>query len=141
MKSLFFSSERERSGTIDGLNLFFGALLGANLGTLDGLSLGDYSRLVVLLAGTVVTLRMVSTSERRRTMFALLGLYLLILAAMTFLPRMQPKGLALDDFHRLTATLAIWILFVATTELSPLRSAGPAAAPPDDGIAEPPAQA
>lgn len=50
-----------RAGAIDGLNLFFGALLGANLGTLDHIRLVEYVQLIVLLAGTVVTVRMVSS--------------------------------------------------------------------------------
>ena len=120
MKSLFVSTPGGKAGAIDGLNLFFGALLGANLGTLDRLPLFEYVKLILLLAATVMTLRMVSTSERRVYMLVVLGAYALLLAGMAMVPELQPKGLALDDLYRLVATLAVWIVFVLGTELSPV---------------------
>lgn len=121
MKSLFLSTPGGKSGAIDGLNLFFGALLGANLGTLENLRLYDYVQLVVLLAGTVMALRMVSTSERRIYMLAVLGLYAVLLAALVTVPALKPEGMAAGDLHRLVATLAVWVLFVLGSELSPVR--------------------
>jgi predicted membrane channel-forming protein YqfA (hemolysin III family) len=106
-------------GAIDGLNLFFGALLGANLGTMQALALRDYVTLVVLLAGTVMVLRMLSTSERRAYMLSLVGVYVAIFAVvLLFVP---PKGISPDDLHRLAATLGIWVLCILGTELSPVR--------------------
>ena len=63
----------EKVGSVDGLNLFFGALLGANLGTMQSLPLLQYGKLVILLAGTVIVLRMISTSERRAKVLALVA--------------------------------------------------------------------
>jgi len=122
MKSLFVSTEGGKAGAIDGLNLFFGALLGANLGTLEGLALSEYVKLVVLLAGTVMALRMVSTSERRSSMLVVLGVYALLLVGMVTLPALKPNGMSDDDLYRLVATLAIWVAFVLGAELSPVRS-------------------
>ena len=121
MKSLFVSTPGGKAGAIDGLNLFFGALLGANLGTLGHLPLFEYVKLIFLLAATVMALRMVSTSERRLYMLVVLGAYAVLLAGMATLPALQPKGLALDDLYRLIATLAVWVFFVLGTELSPVR--------------------
>jgi hypothetical protein len=121
MKSLFVNTPGGKAGALDGLNLFFGALLGANLGTLDPLPLGEYVKLVILLAGTVVTLRMVSTSERRLYMLGALAVYALLLVALVTIPRMQPEGMATGDLHRLVATLTIWVLFVLLSEFSPVR--------------------
>ena len=45
MKSLFINTAGGKAGAVDGLNLFFGALLGANLGTLDRLRLFEYVKL------------------------------------------------------------------------------------------------
>jgi hypothetical protein len=121
MKSLFVNTEGGKVGAIDGLNLFFGALLGANLGTLDRLPIGEYVKLIVLLAGTVMALRMVSTSERRILMLVVLAVYALLLVGMVVLPKLQPKGMSADDVHRLVATLGVWVLFVLGAELSPVR--------------------
>jgi hypothetical protein len=121
MRSLFVNTPGSKAGGIDGLNLFFGALLGANLGTLDPLALDEYVKLVILLAGTVVTLRMVSTSERRLYVFGALGVYAALLVAIVTIPRLQPEGMATGDLHRLVATLAVWLLFVLISEFSPVR--------------------
>ena len=68
MKDLFRSTSGGKTGAIDGLNLFFGALLGANLGSIQGMSLPYYVELIFLLAAVVMTVRMLSTSPRRTYM-------------------------------------------------------------------------
>jgi predicted branched-subunit amino acid permease len=119
MKHLFRNTPGGKTGAIDGLNLFFGALLGANLGTMQALDLPQYIELVVLLAGTVMVLRMLSTSERRTYMLVLVGIYIAIIGALlVFLP---PKGLPAADLHRLTVTLAIWVACILGAELSPVH--------------------
>ncbi|HEX8215071.1 MAG TPA: hypothetical protein VF582_06320 [Allosphingosinicella sp.] len=119
MKSFFLYTKREKSGAIDALNLFFGALLGANLGTLGSLALPDYINLVVLLAATVTFLRLVSTSERRGFVLVVLAAYLLLLSSLVTVPGMKPDGMTTDDLHRLVATLAVWVVFLVITEFSP----------------------
>ena len=123
MKRMFRSTAGGKVGAVDGLNLFFGALLGANLGSMQHMALYDYGQLIVLLAGTVMVLRMLSTSERRTYMLVTLAFYVAIIAAILFVPKLQPKGLPLDDLHRLVVTLAIWVVFVLAAELSPVREA------------------
>lgn len=136
MKTGIFTNTRGgKAGAIDGLNLFFGALLGANLGTLDHLGLGDYIQLIILLAGTVMALRMISTSERRIYMFAVLGVYGVILTALVSIPRLKPEGMSVDDLHRLIATLAIWITFVLAAELSPVKEESTPPIPDEKGQA------
>ena len=51
---------REKEALVQGTNLFFGALLGVNLGTANDLPLSVYALLVLLLAGTVGTLTIFS---------------------------------------------------------------------------------
>ncbi len=121
MKHFFRNSAGGKAGAIDGLNLFFGALLGANLGTIQGLELFDYFELILLLAGTVMVIRMVSTSERRKFMFFNVALYVVLLAGFLFLPALQPKGVAAGDLHRLAVTLGIWLGFVVVAELMPMQ--------------------
>jgi hypothetical protein len=116
----------EKLGTIDGINLFFGALLGANLGTLGTIPIGEYVKLIALLAGLVMTIRLVSVSERRRYALGMLALYLVLVALILFVPITRPKGLSPDDLHRLAATLLIWVGATMLTEFYPTRE------PPDD---------
>lgn len=114
---LFGSRKGQKEGALDGLNLFFGALLGANLGTLEGLRLISFVQLVILLACTVMALRIFSTSENRSFAFILLAFYGALVAAVATIPELAPRGMARDDLNKLVATLAIWVLFVVVLEL------------------------
>lgn len=108
---------------MDGLNLFFGALLGANLGTLEGLKLVTYVQLATLLAGTVMALRIVSTTEQRGRALIVLGVYGLLLAALVKVPALAPRGMDPDDLNKLVATLGVWVGFVLILELVSARAA------------------
>ncbi len=119
MASIWIQTKRERIGTIDGINLFFGAVLGANLGTLDSLPLEEYVKLVALLVGLVMTIRLASVSERRWYALGTLALYLVLLGGVLFLPFLKPEGLATSDLHRLAATLAIWVVTTMVVEFYP----------------------
>jgi hypothetical protein len=116
-------TSRERQGSMDGLGLFFGALLGANLGTVDQLPLYDYIQLIVLLAGTVMVVRIISTSERRIYALFTLAFYVFLIGAFLGVPAMRPDGLSADSAARLGATLAVWVIFVLFLEYWP-TSAG-----------------
>ena len=121
MREYLVQTQRERRGGIDGVNLFFGALLGANLGTLEQLPLYDYVKLIVLLAGTVVGLRMVSTSERRLYALLTLGLYVALVGVTLFSPLVRPIGLPEPALTRLGVTLAVWIGAVLLLEFWPVK--------------------
>lgn len=121
MKGFFRNTPGGKAGTIDGLNLFFGALLGANLGTMQGLALWDYFKIIVLLAGTVAVIRMLSTSERRTYMLINVALYVVLLAGFLLVPLFQPKGVPIDDLHRLAVTLGVWLVLVMFSEFLPMR--------------------
>ena len=125
MKQLIRYTPGEKAGSVDGLNLFFGALLGANLGTMQSLRFADYAKLVVLLAGTVIVLRMISTSERRLKVLALVAVYVALVGANFFLPAFKPKGMPDADLYKLVATLAIWLIFILVAELTPMREPVP----------------
>jgi hypothetical protein len=121
MRKFFRNTAGGKVGSIDGLNLFFGALLGANLGTMQSLALYQYVKLIIVLAGSVMVLRMISTAEDRRRVFAVLALYVLIVAGMLFIPTFAPEGLPDADLHKLVATLAVWLACVLLIEFSPVR--------------------
>jgi len=127
LRNFFRNTQGEKLGSIDGLNLFFGALLGANLGTMQSLPTGEYVKLIVLLAGTVIVVRMISTSERRAKVFALIAVYVVLVSANFFLPAFKPKGMSDSDIDKLAATLAIWLIFILIAEFAPMRERPPAA--------------
>ena len=142
MRDYMRQTQRERMGSIDGVNLFFGALLGANLGTIGDLPLIDYIKLIMILAGTVVTLRVVSTSERRFYALATLGLYVFLVATYLAVPALRPENLSPDAAARLGSTLAVWILLVLTLEYWPVRpeEVRPAEAPNSEEAAARPSR-
>lgn len=123
MRDFFRNTAGGKVGSIDGLNLFFGALLGANLGTIQGMGLFDYFKIIVLLAGTVMVIRMVSTSERRIYMFVNVALYVVLISGLLLVPMFQPKGVAAVDLQRIAVTLAVWVTLVLAAELLPMREA------------------
>jgi len=94
----FHTTREGKVGAVDGVNLFFGALL----------------------AGTVMALRMVSTTGRRRSMVVLLLVYGVLLTALVMVPALKPVGLSDDALHRIVATLAIWVALAIGIELSPV---------------------
>jgi hypothetical protein len=121
LKGLMSQTPREKIATVDGIGLFFGALLGANLGTLSGLSLYDYGVVVFVLASTVIVLRMFSMSERRLYAYGLLAGYVVVIAI--YLYFQPPAGLAPDDAGRLMVTLGMWLAAVVFVEIHPTRDA------------------
>lgn len=125
MRKLFGAAKGRKEGAMDGLNLFFGALLGANLGTITGLKLVTYVQLIVLLVSTVMALRIFSMSDKRLFGGVMLALYVAALVALVSLPALQPSGLANADLNRLVATLIIWIAMVVLLEVFS-RPAAPA---------------
>ena len=121
MRDFFRNTTGGKAGSIDGLNLFFGALLGANLGTVQGMGLFDYFKIIVLLAGTVMVIRMLSTSERRVYMLVNVALYGVLIGGFLLVPTFQPKGVAAVDLQRIAVTLAVWVTLVLAAELIPMR--------------------
>ena len=108
---------------MDGINLFFGALLGANLGTLGDLKLVAYVQLMAVLVGTVMALRIFSTAENRKLAVMLLGVYMVALAVLVAVPGFQPSGMRETDLHRLVATLTVWVAMVVMLEIFAARLA------------------
>jgi hypothetical protein len=119
VKGSLIQTPREKKGSVDGINLFFGALLGANLGATGALPLYDYVYLIVVLAATVMTLRVFALSERRRYAWTLLGGYLVFVALFLFLPDVGPDALDQASLNRLAATLGVWLVMILLIELMP----------------------
>jgi hypothetical protein len=118
MARLWQQTEREKRGHVAGLGLFFGALLGANLGTLAELALGDYVFLVVLLVGAVTTIQVAAASERRLYSVGLILAYVLLLGAVYLFPDIRPE-IRREDLEKMFVTLAIWLGAVVMVEAAP----------------------
>jgi hypothetical protein len=123
LKTAFVQTRREQRSSLDGVNLFFGALIGANFGSLNGVGLDEYALLVVLLAGAVITLRIFATSERRGYAFMLLGLYIVVVGQFLLSPPRGLDGLAEGDRQRLAVTMVIWLGATLLTYYTPVREA------------------
>lgn len=122
MRTLFSNTEGGKIGGLDGLNLFFGALLGANLGTLENVPLFDYIKIVVFLAGTVITIRMISTTKERGTVLLLVAFYAALIGSMLIFPDAAPEGMSDRDLERLVATLGIWLSCALLIEFAPVKA-------------------
>lgn len=117
--SIWLHSKREKLGNVDSINLFFGALLGANLGTVGDMPLTNYVQLIALLAALVMAIRMAVVSERRLYAYASLGFLLAIFLAILLIPATRPDGLDPADINRLVATILIWVAATALVEFYP----------------------
>ncbi len=119
-RALFSQTLAERAAYRNGLTLFFGALLGANLALLDGLDIRSYITLVALLAGVVMAFQLIGRSRSRLYSFVNLGIYAGLLAYAVAYKDSLALGLAAGRLDQLLATLAIWLLGLAMIELIPI---------------------
>ena len=103
----------EYRANVDGLNLFFGAVLGVVMATTDRLGARDFTITLFVTATLVVTLLYVS-SGRHRVAYALFAA-----AVLAFLPRIlgplltDPAGIP----PHLQPTLLVWLGFIVLVEL------------------------
>ena len=111
-------SAGEYQANVDGLNLFFGAVLGVVMATTDRLATMDFAITLAATASLVVTLLYISSS-RHRLMYAVMATVLLLL-----LPRAlgqllhDPAGVP----PHLQPTLLVWLAFIILVEFAPRES-------------------
>ncbi len=108
----------EKRAAITGINLFFGALIGANLGSLERLAIRDYLLLIIIVSLIVLYIQLAPVVRRRWSHLLTLattvaGLYVLLLT---------PVGLAVfEDRPRPTPhlfiTICLWLVSVATIDI------------------------
>ncbi len=112
----------EKRAALTGINLFFGALIGANLGSLERLALRDYLLLIIVVSMIVLYLQLAPVARRR-------GPHLINLALMVgglFFLLMTDVGAALFEGRErpsphLFVTICLWLVSVATIEVRPVR--------------------
>lgn len=114
----------ERESYRNTLNLFFGALLGANLGSLGGLSVSDYLHVLLILLGVVMTLQLVTAARSRSYLFMVSAMYGVTLAMAYESGTLKPTAMPEADFAKLAATLALWIGAAILIELTPTLDDG-----------------
>jgi hypothetical protein len=85
----------------------------------------------------VMAIRMTSVSERRGYVLAILCACVLLVLAVLLIPGLQPKGMALDDLHRLVATILVWVAATVAVEFFPVREvrSAPSEERPDSSAA------
>jgi hypothetical protein len=113
----------EKRAAVDGSNLFFGALIGANLGSLDVLPIGDYLLLIVTISLIVLYIHLAPVTRKRLSVVAHLAFTVILL----WLLLISPVGAGLFTADRppphLFATICFWLVSVAWLELRPVRTA------------------
>ena len=115
-------SPAERRAALNGTNLFFGALIGANLGALERLILRDYLLLITVVALIVLYLQLAPVARQR---WRRAGELLMVVGGLYFL-LMTEAGLALfrsdpKPGPHIFYTVALWMASLASIELRPVE--------------------
>ena len=118
-KMFLSHTESERRSTLAGVNLFFGALLGAHLGTMGHVPIDDYIFLIIMLAGAVTGIFLVASSTRKRVVWLTVLIYVAAFAAILLIPRLQPPNME-DEMQRIIAMLVIWLGMMVLIRVMPV---------------------
>lgn len=126
----------EKRAAVNGISLFFGALIGANLGSSDQMALRDYVLVVAIICLIVLYIHLAPVARKRWTnlahLLALLGgLYLLLIHETGAMAFEGPRPSA-----HIFITIGFWLTSILVVELRPVSKPVPAAALParsDDG--------
>jgi len=116
----------EKRASVTGMNLFFGALIGANLGTLEAMSLPDYTLVAAIVCMIVLYIQLAPVARKRWTYLA----YLAGLLALLYVILFDPLGRNIfqdrpEPTPHLFVTICLWLISVATVEFRPMvRSQG-----------------
>jgi hypothetical protein len=111
----------EKRAMSNGVNLFFGALIGANLGTLDGMTLSDYTLIIAVVCLIVMYIQLAPVARKRWTYLGILG----GLTGLLYVLLIDPHGEALFRGRtrpppHLFVTISFWLASVDSIELRPL---------------------
>lgn len=125
----------EKRAQLNGISLFFGALIGANLGALEKLPLNEYMLVVTVVCMIAIYIQVAPVARKRWPTIATLsgtvaGLYLLLVSPVA--ERVFDHGIRPSP--HLFFTITLWLVSVVLVELRPLADEHPAANPvlPDE---------
>lgn len=115
-------SEAEKRASLNGLGLFFGALVGANLGALQHMEIRDYLLITMLVYFIVLYIQIAPISKNRLTYIV----SLLALSATLFVLLVDPFDLNFFGSRarptpHLFVTIGLWLVSLATIELRPVQ--------------------
>lgn len=129
-------TEGEKQAAINGTSLFFGALIGANLGTSSSMTLRDYALVIALICLIVLYIHLAPVARQRWSSLAHLvalvfGLYGMLIheAGRSVFEGPRPSA-------HIFVTVCFWLASIAFIELRPVTrqklqlQAGLAAIPP-----------
>jgi len=120
--ALFRMTPGEYRANLDGLNLFFGAVLGVVMASTDQLAARDFTVMLIITAGLVVALLYVSSGRYRLIYAAVAALLLLLLPRFLGRALNDPTGIP----EHLQPTLLVWLGFIVIVEFAPRERPGPA---------------
>jgi hypothetical protein len=120
----------EKRAAVNGTNLFFGALIGANLGSLERLVLEDYLLLVTMVALVVLYIQLAPVARKRWRRLA----ELLVVVGTLYLLLMTPFGERMfrsdpPPGPHLFYTVALWMLSIFSLEIRPIAKKSAPALP------------
>ena len=118
-KSLFKQTQAEKHSYVNGLGLFFGALLGANMGVLTDLAPSEYLKIIMMLAAVVLWIQMLGASRSRAHTLRMLAAVAIPVVVLVVFPGARPQGLTEQQGTNMVATLLVWLLCIALIELTP----------------------
>ena len=111
----------EKRAALNGVSLFFGALIGANLGMTTDLPLRDYALIIAVVCTIVLYLYLAPVARRRfsamATLLALVGsLYLLLIHEIgeTVFEGIRPSP-------HIFVTICFWVASILIVELRPVE--------------------
>jgi hypothetical protein len=117
----------EKRASVNGINLFFGALIGANLGSLENLALRDYTLIAGMVCVIVLYIQLAPVARQRWLYMGILA----VTVAVLYIILLAPAG-PLHPFKdrprpapHLFVTICLWLLSVAYIELRPLANTEP----------------
>lgn len=108
----------EHRANVDGLNMFFGAVLGIVLSGTDALPAGAFALLLAISATAVLAILYVGASPNRLAYAAVATVYVALLPMV--IGRFVGTGAVPPH---LQPTLAVWLLFVLVVEFAPREKA------------------
>jgi hypothetical protein len=118
-KGLFKQTKAEKHSYVNGLGLFFGALLGANMGVLTDLDPSEYLKIILMLAAVVLWIQMLGASRSRAHALRMMAAVAIPVVVLVVFPGARPQGLTERQGLNMVATLLVWLLCIALIELTP----------------------
>lgn len=114
----------EKRAALNAVSLFFGALLGANLGTVEQLSLRDYALIVAIISLIVLYIHLAPVAQKRWSNVA----YLVVLVGGLYVLLMDDFGAGFFDGPRpsphIFITICFWLASLAIVEVRPVQRTG-----------------